>query len=609
MTMTQAITTRTTTTRAANTRAANTQGTTTQTAVSQAPGIFTPSTDEEAVPQAEIRKAHTSSTAPRIDVINVSQRTADGATTLHEIDLVVHPGEIIAIAGGSGAGKTTLLDAIAGLRPAAEGRVLLDGRHPTDAGITTGYVPQDDIIHLELPLRRTLRYAAALRLPGAGGDEIDRAVERVLRQLGLAQRADVPVRLLSGGQRKRASIAAELLTEPGVFFLDEPTSGLDPATGVEVMRQLRELASANTTIVLTSHAPADLINCDRIVFLASDGHLAFVGTTDEALAYFEVTDLALIYERLASESDPSVWSERLRQSSNHPHGAPEPAGLEAEPKRVRRVGLFRQWRTLTARSTELLFRNRLTLAILLGSPVGVVAMMAVLFRPGTFDSANVSSIPAIQTLFWVAFASFFFGVTYGLLQIVGEFEIFRRERFGGLSVGAYVASKMAILGPLLVFVNVAMLAILRTLDRLPSASTGAWAEILTTSVLISAAAVALGLLASASVNNPAQATLALPMLCFPQVLFAGAVVPIDEMSAAGRIMSLWLADRWGFEALGRSLGMEALVGNDPAATGWVGAFTGNPYQAWVILSAITLGALVATVIVLRRRSPVTATRP
>jgi hypothetical protein len=193
-------------------------------------------------------------------------------------------------------------------------------------------------------------------------------------------------------------------------------------------------------------------------------------------------------------------------------------------------------------------------------------------------------------------------VTYGLLQIVGEFEIFRRERFGGLRIGAYVASKMAVLAPLLGFVNLAMLAILRGLNRLPSASATVWAELMSTSVLISAAAVALGLMASAAVQNPAQATLVLPMLCFPQVLFAGAVVPIAEMSGFGRIMSLWLADRWGFEALGRSLDMDVLVSTDQAAQGWVSTFSGSPYGAWIILSGITVAALLTAGFTLHRRS-------
>ncbi|HEV7933685.1 MAG TPA: ABC transporter ATP-binding protein, partial [Actinomadura sp.] len=168
----------------------------------------------------------------RIDVRGVGQRVRGGRRTLRDVSLTIRPGELVAVIGGSGAGKTTLLDAMAGVRPPAEGVVTGGGGRSAPA-----YVPQDDIVHLELPLRRTLTYAARLRLPATTTpEEIDRAVRDVLLDLGLSERAGQRVGTLSGGERKRASIAVELLTRPRVLFLDEPTSGLDPATAAEVMR-------------------------------------------------------------------------------------------------------------------------------------------------------------------------------------------------------------------------------------------------------------------------------------------------------------------------------------------------------------------------------------
>ena len=211
---------------------------------------------------------------------------------LQELSLSVKPGELVAIAGGSGAGKTTLLEILAGLQPPSAGEVRHDGvvrgaRVSADSRI--GYVPQDDIIHLEMPLRRTLRYAARLRLPaGTSAAEADRVVEETMHDLDLADRAEVPVRALSGGQRKRASIAVELLTRPHLFFLDEPTSGLDPSTAADVMRLLRRLSQRGVTVVLTTHEPAGIDRCDRVVFLARDGHLAFTGSPTEARRYFGV---------------------------------------------------------------------------------------------------------------------------------------------------------------------------------------------------------------------------------------------------------------------------------------------------------------------------------
>ena len=193
-----------------------------------------------------------------IEVRALAQRARSGAVTLQDVSLTVGSGELVAIIGASGSGKTTLLDTMCGLRSPAAGAVSLVSRN-------VGYVPQDDIIHLALPLARTLRYAAALRgVPGG-------AVDVALRTLELAGRSLVPVGELSGGERKRASIASELLAEPTLFFLDEPTSGLDPARGAELMRALRALTRAGTTVVLTTHTPADAERCDKVAVLAPEG--------------------------------------------------------------------------------------------------------------------------------------------------------------------------------------------------------------------------------------------------------------------------------------------------------------------------------------------------
>ncbi len=529
-----------------------------------------------------------------VEVLGVTQRT-QGRTTLHDVSFSVAAGEVVAIVGGSGAGKTTLLETMIGIRPPAAGQVRIAGAHDRS---DVSYVPQDDIIHRDLPLARTLRYAARLRLPaGTPPDVVDRTVDETLAALDLTDRANVRVGSLSGGQRKRASIAVELLTRPAAFFLDEPTSGLDPATAREVLRLLRRLAGDGTTIVLTTHSPTDIDMCDRIVFLARDGYLAFVGTPAAAREHFATADLTVAYERLALEDTPEAWAQRfaaIRGRSDGPDARRVSPAVAPRPRQ--RAGPLRQWAVLTRRSADLLFRNRLTLAVLVGSPALVVAMMAVLFRPGSFDGAAASSGEATQTVFWLAFAGFFFGLTYGLLQIVGEMAIVRRERLAGLHATAYVGAKVAVLTPVLLVVAGGMLAVLRALDRLPPASGRVYAGLLVTLVLESLAALALGLLASASVTNAAQATLALPMLCFPQVLFAGAIVPVPEMAAPGRAMSVGLANRWAFESLGRALELDWLVPQRAA-------FAGSPVQGWVVLASFVALLLAATVAVVARRAP------
>jgi len=514
----------------------------------------------------------------RIHADGLTTTLRNGTRILDDVSFTVEPGELVAIVGGSGAGKTTLLEALAGVRLATSGRVRFDDtdayEHLDAFRSILGFVPQDDIIHAELPLERTLRYAAMLRLRDANAVQVDELVAQTLAQLDLTERASVPVSALSGGQRKRASIAVELLTSPHVFFLDEPTSGLDPAIHAELMRLLRQLADVGTTVVLTTHAVQDLRTCDRVVFLAGGGRLAFDGTPAEAQDYFGVQSLEQVYERLANDETPDGWAARFdahRRGRPARGAAPRAAdGSPASPGPVAaraRAGAFRQWLVLSRRTAETIWRNRLTLAILLGSPVMVVAMFAVLFRPGAFAFEDPSPSAVVMIIFWVSFGGFFFGLTYGLLQICTEFAIVRRERLVGLNLASYVLSKVTVLLPFLLVVDVLMLGVLRALDRLPAASTDVYLAVGVTLALDAAAALALGLLASAAVKDPSQATLALPMLCFPAVLFSGAILPVHVMASVGGAISLVMTDRWAFEAIGHSLGVRDLFANGGSPLG------------------------------------------
>ncbi|MEU8892605.1 ABC transporter ATP-binding protein [Streptomyces sp. NPDC048442] len=228
----------------------------------------------------------------RIAARRVTQQVKGAGRVLHDVSLDVAPGSLTVIAGSSGAGKTVLLTTLAGLNTPSAGTVRHDGAQPGAPGREFGFVPQEDVLHLELPLRDTLGYAAGLRMePGTSADAVDAAVRRVLASLGLAHRARTRVRDLSGGERKRAGIAAEMLTRPRVLFLDEPTSGLDPVTGAELLHTLRQLTGAGTTVVLTTHALADLPRADRVVFLAPGGELAYAGEPGALCPAFGVTAL------------------------------------------------------------------------------------------------------------------------------------------------------------------------------------------------------------------------------------------------------------------------------------------------------------------------------
>jgi ABC-type multidrug transport system ATPase subunit/pSer/pThr/pTyr-binding forkhead associated (FHA) protein len=244
----------------------------------------------------------------RLDALNLGLEVGGGKMILNKINMCVMPGEFISLVGGSGAGKSTLLKALNGFNQANHGQMLLDGEEfYTRLDLyrsQMGYVPQDDIIHMELPVDVALTYAAKLRLPGHGDSEIERRVMEALEQVDMVEHRHKRVKVLSGGQRKRVSIASELLAKPTMFFLDEPTSGLDPGLEKQMMQDLNKLSDTGTTVVLVTHATANIEECDHVAFL-DKGLLAYYGPPREALKFFDVMDFADIYRRLSAVIDPS----------------------------------------------------------------------------------------------------------------------------------------------------------------------------------------------------------------------------------------------------------------------------------------------------------------
>lgn len=244
----------------------------------------------------------------RIDAMRLGREVGKKKMILQEVNMTVNPGEFVALVGGSGAGKSTLMKAMNGYEPANHGKIMLDGEplyEKLDLYRTQmGYVPQDDIIHRALPVKLALRYAAKLRLPDARPAEIEARIQDALKAVDMVEHQDKRVFQLSGGQRKRVSIAVELLARPTLFFLDEPTSGLDPGLEKKMMYDLNRLANEGRTVVLVTHATANIEQCDHVAFL-SWGRLAYYGPPNEALQFYNVRDFSDIYLKLSQEIDPA----------------------------------------------------------------------------------------------------------------------------------------------------------------------------------------------------------------------------------------------------------------------------------------------------------------
>ncbi len=256
-----------------------------------------------------------------------------GATTiLSGMNLTLRPGELVGLIGPSGAGKSTMIKVLLGIREPTEGKVEAGGQ-PLSALGPVGYVPQDDALHLSLTVAESLDFSAQLRLPDLEEEARAARIREVCAAVGLAERMDLKIGRLSGGQRKRVSVALELLTEPPVLILDEPTSGLDPGMEAQLMALFQEVARTGRVVMVATHAMQSLERCDALVVLVG-GRLAFCGPPQSALSWFETDRYTGVFEELKKHA-PLVWGRRWQQQGAQLAARPaptlRPAPLTASP--------------------------------------------------------------------------------------------------------------------------------------------------------------------------------------------------------------------------------------------------------------------------------------
>src|SRR6476620_9617812 len=276
-------------------------------------------------------------------------------TLLDNISMAARPGMLTAVIGPSGAGKSTFARLVAGYTHPTTGTVSFEGHdvHAEYASLRSriGMVPQDDVVHGQLTVRQALMYAAELRLPpDTNKADREQVVNQVLEELEMTKHLDTRVEKLSGGQRKRASVALELLTGPSLLILDEPTSGLDPALDRQVMTMLRELADAGRTVIVVTHSVACLDLCDQVLLLAPGGKTAFCGHPASVGAAMGTSDWAEIFGRVAANPDQAFAAYRSRVGpSPAPAEAEKPANLGGPTH----TSLWRQFSTI-ARQVRLI---------------------------------------------------------------------------------------------------------------------------------------------------------------------------------------------------------------------------------------------------------------
>jgi len=496
----------------------------------------------------------------RLDAMHLSRvvRAKGGRSELlNDISLTVLPNEFVGVIGPSGSGKTSLMNALSGvIRPDA-GTVTVNGRdlyrELASLKHSIGLVPQTDIIHGELTVYRTLLFVAKLRLSrDVNRKEIDRTINEVLDVTGLLSRRDVLVSDLSGGQRKRVSVAVELITRPSLLFLDEPTSGLDPRTEFSMMELFKQIAASGRTVVLTTHAAETVRMFDKVAILL-EGRLVYFGTPDGALKAFGVNDIRELFDRLESAengSSPEAFRQAYLVSPDFRKYVADPQSQPAETSsgggvRRTRLGVFgsvRQWATLSRRYFEVLLRDKLNIALLIAE-APIVALL-------TLAAVNPTG-PRDFIYFMLSIVAIWFGTSIAAREIASEKPIYKRERMVNLGILPYVASKFTVLGILVAFQCVLLFLPLKIADiaspgTMPGELFGIpqfWAVILSAAVGLS-----IGLFISATVRTSQMAATLVPLVLIPQILLSGIFGVPNNVS---RPLSVVVPAAWSFDTMKR----------------------------------------------------------
>ncbi|RMI29815.1 FHA domain-containing protein [Nocardia stercoris] len=512
-----------------------------------------------------------------VSVQNLIVRTPDGKVLLDEVSFPIAQRSLVGVIGPSGAGKSTLLGAVTGLRPATEGTVRYDGRDLytdyDELRHRIGLVPQEDILHNQLPTRRALLYAAELRFPGdTRPEEREQRVDEVLDELGLSRHADTRIDRLSGGQRKRVSVALELLTKPSLLFLDEPTSGLDPGLDKTVMEMLSELAHDKRTVIVVTHSVANLDSCDRLLVLVPGGKLAYYGPPAEGLQEFGQRTWAEVFQAFDREEDRD-WAGEFRNSPRFEHyvavgltgdGGPAEERTPAVPPPAPQSKLS-QLSTLCRRYLAVIASDRSYLALLGVMPLLLGGLIAAVPAGAGFTGAPGTNTDASSKLMILVFGACFVGTGNAIREIVKERTIYRRERAAGLSAGVYLMSKLLVLGVITIVQTAVMFSIGAIGTSFPPSGifTSAQLELVLAMAMLGIASLALGLLVSASVSTVDKILPLLIVLSMAQLVLTGGLVRLPGTPVLQQL-SFLSPSRWGFGAAAASIDLDTITPHDGA---------------------------------------------
>ncbi|MEV8526877.1 FHA domain-containing protein [Streptomyces sp. NPDC052000] len=511
--------------------------------------------------------------------------TVDGGKDiLKDVSFGVPEKSLIAVIGPSGSGKSTLLKALTGYRPANKGDVLYDNRNLykqfAELRQRIGLVPQDDILHKELTVKKALKYAAKLRFPAdTTENERQQRIDEVLRELKLDIHKEKKVTSLSGGQRKRVSVALELLTKPSLIFLDEPTSGLDPGMDRDVMQLLRGLADDGRTVLVVTHSVAELAICDKLLVMAPGGSVAYFGPPEEALNFFGYSTWADVFSAFESYRDYD-WAGRWKGSQHYQMYAADidavaPQSVQMPPAQAMKPpkpqGWVSQLWTLMRRYVSVIVSDKGFLALSVALPAVIGSVSVVIpakfgLAPPTPPSRFNGDAGTIMLILAVGMC--FSGAANSVRELIKERVIYERERATGLSRSAYLMSKVLVLGVITAFQGVILCVIGFSTRKLPAEGLvmPPAVEMCLVVIALGFTSMMFGLIISALVKTSEKTMPLLVMFAIVQVVFTGILFKVYD--SVGLEQFAWLMpSRWAIAGVGTTLDLSHLMGpmdqNDP----------------------------------------------
>jgi ABC-type multidrug transport system ATPase subunit len=430
------------------------------------------------------------------DIRFAIQKGNDEVALLDQIDLRVPTGHFMAIVGPSGCGKSTLLKLIAGINQETSGSIFWNGRNLSEEGdleaSEIGYVPQFSIAYEALTVEENIGSAVRLRAATESRQAFHDLVDQVLASTGLAALRDRPVKVLSGGQRRRLSLALELVTDPVLLLCDEVTSGLDPKSEHEIVELMHQLSrNEHRLVVNVTHSLANLDLYDSVLVLDA-GRIVYHGPPRALEHYFSVDKAEDVYLRLAKRKTgewADSWAKhREAYYATMPQqtaSTPEASVSAATP------GAIAQFFALFFRRWKIFFRDKgqlyLQLAILVIFPLLVVVFeLEGVEQVQRLSEARPDSLEAIKAEREVlTFNLNLGGIVSGLVmfqvilltlmgsnnsarEIAGERFIFEKEKLGGVRPGVYVASKVAFLSVLVLMQSFWMTVFVQSISEIPS---------------------------------------------------------------------------------------------------------------------------------------------